>query len=72
MKLNFLIDDEYTDQPELTFLGHDDDIEDSLFEQVDYTRDFLKIFENIMSQHNHVGRQSSGVHEGPGGGGRQS
>ena len=32
---DFLIDDDYNDQQELTFYGHDDSIEESLFEKVD-------------------------------------
>ena len=32
---DFLIDDDYNDQQELTFYGHDDSLEESLFEKVD-------------------------------------
>ena len=32
---DFLIDDDYNDQQELTFYGHDDSLDESLFEKVD-------------------------------------
>jgi len=32
---DFLIDDDYNDQQELTFYGHDDSLDESIFEQVD-------------------------------------
>ena len=60
---DFLIDDDYNDQQELTFYGHEDSIEESLFEKMDSLLSRRQESQEKQEQEDQVDGKLQGVGE---------